>query len=75
MIGFRFEVEKTRENIPVRHYQDRETWQEWDIDTGYLMGCKVCDAIDALLKALEDEEQTKKDLLRKIRDHVGGRLE
>ena len=74
MIGFRFEVEKTTENIPVRHYQDRETWQEWDADTGYLMGCKVCDAIDAMLKALEDEEQTKKDLLRKIRDHVGGRL-
>ena len=74
MIGFKFEVEKTRENITVRHYQDRDAWQEWDVDTGYLMGCKVCDAIDAMLKALEDEEQTKTDLLRKIRDHVGGRL-
>lgn len=74
MIGFKFEVTKVRNNIPVRHYQDRDTWQEDDIDTGYLLGCKICDSIDAILKSLEDEDQMKKDVLRKVRDHVVGRI-
>lgn len=73
MIGFKFEVTKTIDNIPVRHYQDRDAWDETDIDSGYLMGCKICDAVDALLKALEDEDQMKKELLRTVRDHIGGR--
>ena len=75
MISIKYEVQKTRQNIPVRYYSDRESYQEDDIDTGYLLGCKICDAIDAVLKALEDEDQMKKEVLRKIRDHVGGKIE
>ena len=74
MIGFKFEVVKTCNNIPVRHYQDRETWDEWDEDTGYLIGCKICDAVDALLKSLENDDHMKKEVLRKVRDHVVGRI-
>ena len=75
MITIKYEIQKTRQNIPVRFYADRESYEEYDVDTGYLLGCKICDAIDAVLKSLEDEEQTKKEVLRKIRDHVGGRME
>ena len=74
MIDFTFHVSKTVDNCTVRQYSDRAAFQEQDPDTGYLLACKVCDALDALLRSLEDDEQTKKELLRTVRDHVGGRI-
>ena len=69
MIDLSFKVTKSVTNIPVRQYQDHATYSELDADTGYLLACKINDAVDALLRSLEDDEQAKKELLRAVTDH------
>ena len=74
MINFNFHVSKSVDSMTVRQYQDNASFQEQDPDTGYLLACKVCDALDSIIRSLEDNDQVKKELLRTVRDHVGGRM-
>ena len=75
MITFSYYVTKDVSGTVVRQYQDRMSFSEFDPDTGYQMAMKITAALDCALRALEDDEQLKKELLRTVRDHVNGRIQ
>lgn len=74
MIHFSFNVSKDASGTVVRQYQDKASFSEYDPDAGYSLACKITDALDCVLRSLEDDEQSKKELLRTVRDHVNGRI-
>ena len=66
MIRIKFEIEKTisassfsdlNRELTVRKYYLNEEVNETDpTDSSYLLACRVCDFMDAIIKCMEDDE-------------------
>lgn len=76
MIKIKFEIEKRIEDphiegycdLTVRKYYHNEEVDELSEDASYLLACRVCDFMDAIIKCMEDGAEEIDDFRSLVKD-------
>lgn len=73
MIRIQFEVEKVGSELNpliLRKYLSRDSVEEHEDDTGFLLSGTVLDLVECIIKCLEDDEDNIDTLRMQVKDRV-----